>query len=271
MHRGRNFGNTEDAAIACWTRGNEHPIDALCGKGFRSVTSAVTETGRDERPRRGRPRKDETGLANGRIIDAATELFLEQGFGRTTLDQVSELSRSGKSTLYGSYPNKEALFAAVVERSIDAMFGDLVPADPLDDVDGRLRHAGGELIRNMLEPRCVALMRITAAEASNLPRLAKMGYDSSFRGSVEYASRTLVVSPADIDQSTMDVAARFVELALHSVSFQATFGRDAETLLRRGVRDVDDAILLLRSTGRLDAYSTNASRRRAGASSAVPN
>lgn len=69
---------------------------------------------------------------NERILVAATTLFMEQGFARTTMDQVSALSQAGKSTLYGRYPTKEDLFSAVVQRSIGLVFNDL-HTGPLTD------------------------------------------------------------------------------------------------------------------------------------------
>lgn len=207
-----------------------------------------------ERPRRGRPRAEDRGLVDERVLDAATALFLEQGFGRTTLDQVSERSRTGKSTLYGRYANKEELFAAVATRSINAMFDDL-KSDPAEgNVKSRLRHIGRELARVMLETRCVALMRITAAEAGNFPALATLGYRMSFDGSARYVAEAIIGSDSAVTvEDVLPVACRFVELALQPISFQATFGVDPDVLRQDVDRHVDDAIVLLAATGLLDA------------------
>lgn len=205
-----------------------------------------------ERPRRGRPRAQDRKAMDDRVLDAATALFLEQGFGRTTLDQVSERSRTGKSTLYGRYANKEALFAAVVTRSIDAMFDDLKAAPFEGDVHSRLRHIGLELAHAMLDTRCVALMRITAAEAGNFPALATLGYQMSFDGSARYVAEAIIGPNArGSTASVMPVACRFVELALQPISFQATFGVDPDLLKKEVGRHVDEAILLLTTTGLL--------------------
>ena len=187
-----------------------------------------------------------------RVLDAATALFLEQGFGRTTLDQVSERSRTGKSTLYGRYANKEALFAAVVTRSINAMFDDLKADATGGDVHSRLRHVGLELARVMLDPRCVALMRITAAEAGNFPALATLGYQMSFDGTARFVAEAITGSDRSrIPTSVMPTACRFVELALQPISFQATFGVDPDVLKKQVGRHIDEAIILLTATGLL--------------------
>lgn len=204
--------------------------------------------------RRGRPPASEAGLVQERVLDTATRLFLELGFGRTTLDKVSQLSGTGKSALYGRYVDKAALFTAVVERSIQQMFAGLVPMPQGGDVVDRLRHFGMELANSLLVPRCVALMRITAAEAINFPDLATMAYRVSFAGSVSH-----IVSALDPDSlpapsvKTVEIAKRFVELALHPMSFQAAYGAPIELLRERCAQDVEDAILLLKTKGLLEA------------------
>lgn len=203
------------------------------------------------RPRRGRPPASEAGLAEERVLDAATALFLEQGFGRTTLDQVSERSRSGKSTLYGRFANKEALFEAVVRRSIAVMF-EGVQRPSLDlPVRERVRLVGLELARALLESRCVALMRITAAEAGNFPELATVGYRESFDGAARFVAEAIVgTDAADVDQ-VMPAACRFVEVALQPMSFQATFGAASDELLKLAERDIDDALDVIVARGLL--------------------
>ena len=210
----------------------------------------MTDEPLTKRPRKGRPREEERALLDDRVLEAATALFLEQGFGRTTLDQVSERSRTGKSTLYGRYANKEALFAAVVTRSINAMFDDQTAAPPTGDVKSRLRHVGRELARVTLEPRCVALMRITAAEAANFPELAKLGYGMSFDGSARFVAQAIVGPEGGSSvASAMPIACRFVELALQPISFQALYGVDTSLLTTDVDRHIDDAIVLLTASG----------------------
>lgn len=207
-----------------------------------------------ERPRRGRPRNDETGQVGERILDAATALFLAQGFGRTTLDQVSDNSHTGKTTLYGRYPNKESLFAAVVRRSIGTMFAELLDVPRKTPLENRLRHAGRELVQAYLVPRCVALIRITAAEAASFPDLARMAYDFSMAGSARYVAEAIADGGTDeAIETAMPMAQRFVEVALHSIAFRAIFGADPAALLATSSRDIDDAITLLFPDHRPDA------------------
>lgn len=203
-----------------------------------------------EKPRRGRPPATEAGAAEERVLEAATALFLEQGFGRTTLDQVSQRSRTGKSAIYGHFPDKQALFAAVVRRSIHAMFDEMAARPSGGNFKERLRHVGLALTESLLVPRCVALMRITAAEALNFPDLARMAYQVSFDGSVRCVIAALDTGGERLaSEQASRTAERFVELAIQPMSFQAAFGSDIDVLRERSAADVDDAITLLEAKG----------------------
>mgnify|MGYP000252244819 len=136
--------------------------------------------------RRGRPPASQAGQFDERILQVATSLFLDRGFGRTTLDLVAQHAEVGKSSLYARYPSKGDLFAAVVSLSIQTMFDHLAPVPEGLGLGQRLQAVGEALIEGMLHPRCVAFMRITAAEADNFPNLALMAYQVSFDGSVSY-------------------------------------------------------------------------------------
>lgn len=199
--------------------------------------------------RRGRPPSQETSLIDELVLQEATALFLANGYARTSLDLVAKNVGIGKSALYRRYPGKEELFAAVVKSSINTMFSDMkVPDSCLDDRQ-RLQVVGEELVKGMLHPRCVAFMRITAAEAESFPELARMAYAVSFEDSVKFVARALNEKVVCVGNSVEDVAKRFVEVAVQPLSFQAAFGLDPMLLHSKASKSVGDAIYLLISTG----------------------
>lgn len=204
--------------------------------------------------RRGRPKASEAGLVEAQLIETATALFLEQGFGRTTLDQVAKEAGVGKSALYGRYRSKGELFEEVVLRSIHLMFSDMTPVPSHLDVEDRLRHVGEALADGFRLPRCISFMRIVAAEADNFPQLAQQAYESSFRGAVDGVVAALLGPAGDGaegDGSAKRTAIRFVEVALQPLSFQATFSGDPQQIDSRAAEMIEDAILLLKARGDL--------------------
>jgi AcrR family transcriptional regulator len=50
------------------------------------------------------------------LLDSATELFVVQGFTRTSLDEVATKARVTKGAIYHHFPSKQALFEAVSEE-----------------------------------------------------------------------------------------------------------------------------------------------------------
>jgi AcrR family transcriptional regulator len=196
--------------------------------------------------RRGRPPASQVGQFDERILQVATSLFLNRGFGRTTLDLVAQHAEVGKSSLYTRYPSKADLFAAVVHHSIQTMFDHLAPVPEGLNLEQRLQAIGSALIEGILHPRCVAFMRITAAEADNFPDLALTAYQVSFDSTVLYVLKGLGVDNLNsTSQELIRLAQRFVEVAVQPLSFQAAFGVDATLLRLRSSQCVHDAVELL--------------------------
>lgn len=126
------------------------------------------------------------------ILQAATEIFLGHGFSAATTDMIQKQAKVSKATLYQCFPNKEALFAAVIEdrclqmeqalRSIDTHF---------QDIRGSLTDLGTTYLRFILSPQSLALFRISIAEAPRFPQLARQFYLSGPRGIVKIIAAEL--------------------------------------------------------------------------------
>lgn len=52
-----------------------------------------------------------------RVLDAAVQVFLANGFDQTSMDAIAARAGVSKTTVYAHYADKLALFRAVVERS----------------------------------------------------------------------------------------------------------------------------------------------------------
>lgn len=55
----------------------------------------------------------------GRIVDAARHLILRHGLRATTMEAIAREAKIAKPTLYGYFPDKEAVFAAIVQALAD--------------------------------------------------------------------------------------------------------------------------------------------------------
>ena len=187
-----------------------------------------------------------------RVLDAATALFLEHGFGRTTFDQVAERAQASKTTLYVRYPRKELLFEAVVLRSLRQVTAQLVSVPFGSGVEKRLVRVGIEVAQKFLVTEVIALMRVTAAEADRFPDLAREGYRVGFGGVVDFVAASIAVDRSEKALATAaPTAVRFLELALHPLQLKALFGADLAGLRARSSQDVKEVVSMMSAEGLL--------------------
>src|SRR5258708_18904158 len=124
--------------------------------------------------RRTRPRGE---VRRSQILDAATEIFLENGYGGATIDLVVERAGASKATVYSFFGGKDGLFAAIVEERVErilAAFGD--PEVVHSDVRHALVHIAERYMEVAMAPDAVGLWRLIIAEGTRFPALARTFY-----------------------------------------------------------------------------------------------
>ncbi len=126
-----------------------------------------------EPPPRPRGRPPQEGLAELRksqIIEAAFEVFTEQGFQATTVASIAKRAGIGQGTVYRYFDSKIEILREVFDYTVQNVFATLDVAmltRPIDDFDQLAERIAGatttmaELVRE--DPR---LLRILAVEAS---------------------------------------------------------------------------------------------------------
>lgn len=87
-----------------------------------------------------RKTKEEAAATRDRILDAAEQLFSEQGVSRTTLQHIATAAGVTRGAIYWHFDDKGALFNAMMERAIlpleraVALLDQTDAADPLQDL-----------------------------------------------------------------------------------------------------------------------------------------
>ncbi len=124
--------------------------------------------------KRARPRGD---IRRSQILDAATQVFLENGYGGATIDLVVARAGASKATVYSFFGGKDGLFAAIIteraERILSA-FGDLDTAGA--DVPGALAHIARRYMETILSSDVIGLHRLIIAEGVRFPDLVRTFY-----------------------------------------------------------------------------------------------
>lgn len=68
------------------------------------------------KPKKTRRRQERAEVSVERSLDAALALFSKQGFGATSMRQISDDSGVSMGNLYHHFPNKEAIFERLLQR-----------------------------------------------------------------------------------------------------------------------------------------------------------
>lgn len=202
--------------------------------------------------RRGRPAANEVESRNARLLDAATEVFLEAGFPGAKMNEIARRAGASMETLYSRYPNKAELFAALIERKSSRLLHAVGSLSPEREPEEALSTYGLELVGMMSKPDTQSLHRLVIAGAIESPELGalfwKAGPGRGFkilRGylSAQVERGTMVM--ADVDRATGLLMAMLVGgLALRSTLGLRTFlaSRDDQ---REWVRYVVNGFLQL--------------------------
>jgi len=123
--------------------------------------------------RGGRPSKDEAAKLGERILEVATPLFLAHGYGATSIEAVARQAGISKRTFYHRFPDKPALFSAVVHGVIGRLRPPAgVPLLEGADLRGILERLAALILHAALTPQAVALHRLIIGESGRFPTLA---------------------------------------------------------------------------------------------------
>jgi TetR/AcrR family transcriptional repressor of mexJK operon len=124
----------------------------------------------------GRLSAEATAQLEDRLLDAAQEVFLEQGFARSTMDAIAKASGATRKTVYARYANKEEIFAAVIARLLDAniIMPILDSAADTKDPRARLLKLAQASIDFVSAPQMARINRLLFAETYQTPELARL-------------------------------------------------------------------------------------------------
>jgi len=134
--------------------------------------------------RAGRPPKEQAEALGDHVVAVADALFIQHGYGATSMATVAAQARVGKQTLYRRFPDKAALFREVVRRRLDVM---MPVADGTSECDPMktLKEMGRRALGIVMDAEFLRLYRIIIAEAVTFPELAAAAGDHWGSGCVD--------------------------------------------------------------------------------------
>ena len=117
-------------------------------------------------------------LKRKELIKYATEMFLEMGYEKASMNNLVKRSGSSKSTIYKHFRSRQALFIAVLDERLR---DHLTPIENLDlttlSIEEGLKLIGRTSIKVITSKDNINLCRIIYAEAERIPYVGKTYYE----------------------------------------------------------------------------------------------
>ncbi len=127
------------------------------------------------------PGTSRTELKRLAIVDAATRLFLKQGYQGTSMDEIAAAAGVSKQTVYKQFQDKEQLFTGIVlgitDRAQQIVETIEKHFDEILDVQEGLTRLAHFYAASVVSPQVVQLRRLVIGESDHFPELAEAYFD----------------------------------------------------------------------------------------------
>jgi AcrR family transcriptional regulator len=147
------------------------------------------------------------------ILKAALDMFSENGFAATRLEDIAHRAGVAKGTLYLYFPDKEALFERMLQSVAAPLLARLAAlaadetATPSRTIEALIAFFETELLNTPREK----VMRLMIAEGPRFPKLAKFYYDNVIAKGMA-SIRAIVRRETGRGTPNMEVLAQFPQL-----------------------------------------------------------
>jgi TetR/AcrR family transcriptional repressor of mexJK operon len=112
------------------------------------------------------------------ILEAARKVFMEVGFGATSMDTIAAEAKVSKQTVYNHFGSKEELFAAMVRFIVDQKLTVFSEAAKGGKPEETLRTIAHQFLDPGAADQRVAMYRVLMAEAPRFPELGDIFYSA---------------------------------------------------------------------------------------------
>ena len=123
--------------------------------------------------RPGRPTRDAAAELGPRILDAATRLFLREGYAGTSMEAIAAAAAVSKRTLYKRFPDKPAVLRAAIAGLLARWLPGFDASLEDASLEAALLAAARYMLSVALAPEALALRRLLISEAERFPEVAR--------------------------------------------------------------------------------------------------
>lgn len=162
------------------------------------------------------------------ILWMAKDVFLEEGFERTSMDVVATRSQTTKSSLYAHFESKEKLFLAVIELVRGLFLARLKsPSDYSEDPEQALTLFCARYLEILLYDGSIRMIRISLAETNRFSQQAAQYFDVLFTQVHARLGAYFKVTFELSSKAADELAHRLLGQVLYPRFPRALFGLDA--------------------------------------------
>jgi len=146
-----------------------------------------------QRPRAGRPTREQAEARHAELLDRALDHFLDKGFEQATIEAIAADVGMTKRTVYARYADKASLFRAAVARAIDhyAIPEDRIRATDTGDIAQTLTNIAMLRIDLVASPRGLKLQRIIQTESYRFPEIFTDSYELGAMPTIQFLADLL--------------------------------------------------------------------------------
>lgn len=113
------------------------------------------------------------------ILEAAAEVFFEQGYEGASIEAVIERVGGSKRAIYSHFGGKKELFAAIVTENASRALAALSPAEMRGrNLEDTLVFFGRRYLEILMTPATLALYRTIVAEGVRFPELSQVFFEN---------------------------------------------------------------------------------------------
>jgi TetR/AcrR family transcriptional repressor of mexJK operon len=137
--------------------------------------------------RMGRPTRQDADRKSERLMNVATDYFVEHGFNGATIDAIAHAADMGKQAVYTRFTDKERLFNAVIQRLRETAVFQQLPADDERPIAEGLPRRIEAIFADATRPHSMTVSKLALREGRRFPDLVPL----LLEGTVERFTRPL--------------------------------------------------------------------------------
>ena len=146
-----------------------------------------------QRPRAGRPTREQAEARHEELLDRALDHFLDKGFEQATIEAIAADVGMTKRTVYARYTDKASLFRAAVHRAIErySLPEERIRATEVEDLEQTLINIAMLRIDLVASPQGLKLQRIIQTESYRFPEIFTETYEIGALPSIQFLAHLL--------------------------------------------------------------------------------